>query len=107
NRFTNLVKNLTVFEDNMKNNIDKTFGLVYSQRVMLTLIDKGLAREEAYDLVQPKPLESWETKMPFREPISADKRSTEVLSGEEIDGLFDENHHLQRVDIIFRRAALE
>ena len=75
NRFTNLVKNLTVFEDNMKNNIDKTFGLVYSQRVMLTMIDKGLAREEAYDLVQPKAMESWETKVPFRELISADDGS--------------------------------
>lgn len=107
NRFTNLVKNLTVFEDNMKNNIDKTFGLVYSQRVMLTMIDKGLAREEAYDLVQPKAMESWETKVPFRELISADERIAEVLTKEEIDGLFDENHHLQRVDVIFRRAGLE
>lgn len=107
NRFTNLVKNLTVFEDNMKNNIDKTFGLVYSQRVMLTMIDKGLAREEAYDLVQPKAMESWETKVPFKELISADERITEVLTTEEIDGLFDENHHLQRVDVIFRRAGLQ
>ncbi|SDK34678.1 adenylosuccinate lyase [Lacicoccus qingdaonensis] len=107
NRFTSLVKNLTVFEDNMKNNIDKTFGLVYSQRVMLTMIDKGLAREEAYDLVQPKAMESWETKVPFKELISADERITEVLTTEEIDGLFDENHHLQRVDVIFRRAGLE
>ena len=107
NRFTNLVKNLTVFEDNMKNNIDKTFGLVYSQRVMLTMIDKGLAREEAYDLVQPKAMESWETKVPFRDLISADERITEVLTEEEIGGLFDENHHLQRVDVIFRRAGLE
>ncbi|CAM4273528.1 adenylosuccinate lyase [Lacicoccus alkaliphilus] len=107
NRFTNLVKNLTVFEDNMKTNIDKTFGLVYSQRVMLTLIDKGLAREEAYDLVQPKAMESWETRQPFKELISADGRITDVLSRDEIDGLFDENHHLQRVDVIFRRAGLE
>ena len=107
NRFTNLISNLTVFADNMKNNIDKTFGLVYSQRVMLTMIDKGLAREEAYDLVQPKAMESWETKVPFRELISADERITEVLTQEEIDGLFDENHHLQRVDVIFRRAGLE
>ena len=107
NRFTNLFKNLTVFEDNMKNNIDKTFGLVYSQRVMLTMIDKGLAREEAYDLVQPKAMESWETKVPFRDLISADERITEVLTEEEIGGLFDENHHLQRVDVIFRRAGLE
>lgn len=107
NRFTNLVKNLTVFEGNMKANIEKTFGLVYSQRVMLTLIDKGLAREEAYDLVQPKAMESWETRQPFKELVSADERITDVLSAEEIDGLFDENHHLQRVDVIFRRAGLE
>ena len=107
NRFTNLVKNLTVFEDNMKENIDKTFGLVYSQRVMLTLIDKGLAREEAYDLVQPKAMESWETRQPFKELILSDKRITDVLGMEEIEGLFDENHHLQRVDVIFRRAGLE
>src|SRR5690625_3721957 len=107
NRFTNLVKNLTVFEDNMKANIDKTFGLVYSQRVMLTLIDKGLSREAAYDLVQPKAMESWETRQPFKDLISADDRITDVLSREEIDGLFDENHHLQRVDVIFRRAGLE
>lgn len=107
NRFTNLVKNLTVFEDNMKANIDKTFGLVYSQRVMLTLIDKGLAREEAYDLVQPKAMESWETRQPFKELILSDDRITDVLGTEEIEGLFDENHHLQRVDVIFRRAGLE
>ncbi|SOC40900.1 adenylosuccinate lyase [Salinicoccus kekensis] len=107
NRFTNLVKNLTVFEDNMKANIDKTFGLVYSQRVMLTLIDKGLAREEAYDLVQPKAMESWETRQPFKELILSDDRITDVLGMEEIEGLFDENHHLQRVDVIFRRAGLE
>ncbi|MCD2137477.1 adenylosuccinate lyase [Salinicoccus halitifaciens] len=107
NRFTNLIKNLTVFEDNMKANIDKTFGLVYSQRVMLTLIDKGLAREAAYDLVQPKAMESWETRQPFKELILSDKRITDVLSHDEIEGLFDENHHLQRVDVIFRRAGLE
>ena len=106
-RFTNIVRNLTVFEDNMKANIDKTFGLVYSQRVMLTLIDKGLVREEAYDLVQPKAMESWETKVPFRELVEKDERIQELLSPEEIEDCFDETHHLKRVDIIFKRAGLE
>src|SRR5699024_3601594 len=73
-RFANIIGNLTVFEDNMKANIDRTFGLVYSQQVMLTLIDKGLVREEAYDLVQPKAMESWETKVPFRELVEKDQR---------------------------------
>lgn len=107
NRFSGIVDRLTVFEDNMKANIDKTFGLVYSQRVMLTLIDKGMVRETAYDLVQPKAMASWETKVPFKELIEQDEQITEVLSSEEIDGCFDENHHLQRVDIIFKRAGLE
>lgn len=106
-RFTNIIKNLTVFEDNMKANIDKTFGLVYSQRVMLTLIDKGLVREEAYDLVQPKAMESWETKVPFRELVQDDARIKELLTPEELEECFDENHHLKRVDIIFQRAGLE
>ncbi|MCG1010850.1 adenylosuccinate lyase [Salinicoccus sp. ID82-1] len=106
-RFTGIIRNLTVFEDNMKANIDKTFGLVYSQRVMLTLIDKGLVREEAYDLVQPKAMESWETKVPFRELVEQDDRIQELLTEAEIDDCFDETHHLKRVDIIFRRAGLE
>src|SRR5690625_1938328 len=53
NRFTNVVKNLTVYPENMKRNIDKTFGVIFSQRVLLALIDNGLSREEAYNIVQP------------------------------------------------------
>ncbi|MGT2596939.1 lyase family protein [Staphylococcus aureus] len=65
NRFTNIVDRLTVFEDNMRNNIDKTFRLIFfSQRVLLALINKGMVREEAYDKVQPKAMISWETKTP-------------------------------------------
>lgn len=107
NRFSNIIKNLTVFPENMKANIDKTFGLVYSQRVMLTLIDKGLAREEAYDLVQPKAMESWETKVPLRELVGEDAHIKAVLTAEELDECFNENHHLRRVDHIFKRAGLE
>ena len=107
NRFGRIMKNLTVFPENMKANIDKTFGLVYSQQVMLTLIDKGLSREEAYDLVQPKAMESWETKVPLRELAGKDARIQEVLTTEELDECFNENHHLSRVDTIFKRAGLE
>ena len=58
----------------MKRNIDKTFGLIYSQRVMLTLINKGMVREEAYDIVQPKAMESWETQTPFRTLVEQDEK---------------------------------
>ena len=107
NRFGRIMKNLTVFPENMKANIDKTFGLVYSQQVMLTLIDKGMSREEAYDLVQPKAMESWATKVPLRELAAKDERIQEVLTAEELDGCFNENHHLSRVDTVFKRAGLE
>ena len=107
NRFTNIVDRLTVFEDNMRTNIDKTFGLIFSQRVLLALINKGMVREEAYDKVQPKAMESWETKTPFRELIEQDDTITNVLSKEELDECFNPKHHLNQVDTIFERAGLE
>ena len=107
NRFTNIVERLTVFEDNMLANIDKTFGLIYSQRVLLALINKGLAREAAYDKVQPKAMESWETKTLFRTLIEQDSSITDLLSTEELDECFNPKHHLNQVDTIFKRAGLE
>ena len=107
NRFTNIVERLTVFEDNMLANIDKTFGLIYSQRVLLALINKGLAREAAYDKVQPKAMTSWETKTPFRTLIEEDTSITDLLSTEELDECFNPKHHLNQVDTIFSRAGLE
>ena len=107
NRFTNIVERLTVFEDNMLDNIDKTFGLIYSQRVLLALINKGLAREAAYDKVQPKAMESWETKTPFRTLIEEDATITDLLTKEDLDECFNPKHHLNQVDTIFQRAGLE
>ncbi|MBU7217461.1 adenylosuccinate lyase [Staphylococcus gallinarum] len=106
NRFTNIVDRLTVYEDNMKANIDKTFGLIYSQRVLLALINKGMAREAAYDSVQPKAMESWQTKTPFRTLIEQDDAITSQLSKEELDECFNPEHHLNQVDTIFERAGL-
>ncbi|MDV2886775.1 adenylosuccinate lyase [Alkalihalophilus pseudofirmus] len=107
NRFGNIVKNLTVFPENMKRNMTRTYGLIYSQRVLLSLIDKGMAREEAYDLVQPKTMEAWEKGIQFRELVEAEEAITAVLSKEEIDDCFDYNYHLQHVDTIFKRLGLE
>ncbi|MBC2373399.1 adenylosuccinate lyase [Listeria booriae] len=106
NRFGNIVKNLTVFPENMKRNMDRTLGLIYSQRVLLTLIDKGMAREEAYDTVQPKAMEAWETQVPFRTLVEAEPKITDRLSKEEIDDCFDYNYHLKQVDMIFNRLGL-
>lgn len=106
NRFGNIVKNLTVYPENMKRNMDRTLGLIYSQRVLLTLIDKGLAREEAYDTVQPKAMESWEKQVPFRTLLDNDDKITSLLSKEELDECFDYHHHLKQVDYIFDRLGL-
>ncbi|EDN9714268.1 adenylosuccinate lyase [Listeria monocytogenes] len=106
NRFGNIVKNLTVFPENMKRNMDRTLGLIYSQRVLLALIDKGLAREAAYDVVQPRAMEAWEKQVPFRELVEQDANITENLSAEEIADCFDYNYHLKNVDLIFDRLGL-
>ncbi|MBB6283574.1 MULTISPECIES: adenylosuccinate lyase [Geobacillus] len=107
NRFANIVKNLLVYPENMKKNMERTFGLIYSQRVLLALIDKGMTREEAYDLVQPKAMEAWERQVPFRSLLEADERITNRLTKEELDDCFDYRHHLKHVDTIFARLGLE
>lgn len=106
NRFSNIVKNLTVYPENMKRNMDRTLGLIYSQRVLLALIEKGLPREEAYDTVQPKAMESWEKQVPFRQLIEADETIASHLSPDEIADCFDYQYHLKHVDTIFERLHL-
>lgn len=106
NRFGNIVKNLTVFPENMKRNMDRTFGLIYSQRILLALIDKGLVREEAYDTVQPLTARAWDEQTNFRPLVEANEKITSYLSQEEIDECFNYNHHLNRVDEIFERCGL-
>ncbi|MFC4023313.1 adenylosuccinate lyase [Oceanobacillus longus] len=106
NRFGNIVKNLTVFPENMKRNIDKTHGVIFSQRVLLKLIDKGMAREAAYDIVQPKAMQAWETATHFKQLVEADEIIAGKITQEEIDDCFDYTYHLKNVDVIFGRIGL-
>lgn len=106
NRFGNIVKNLTVFPENMLRNMDATFGLIYSQRVLLKLIDNGMSREVAYDLVQPKTAISWDEQVQFRPLLEADPEVTAILSQADLDDAFDYHHHLKNVDVIFERVGL-
>ncbi|MBP1048342.1 adenylosuccinate lyase [Enterococcus sp. BWM-S5] len=106
NRFGNIVKNLTVFPENMKRNMNATFGLIYSQRVLLKLIDHGMTREEAYDLVQPKTAYAWDHQTDFKPLLEQDEKITSVLSQDELDDAFDYNYHLKNVDTIFERVGL-
>jgi len=107
NRFSGVVEKLTIFEDNMHDNIYKTFGLTFSQRVLHKLIDTGMSREKAYDTVQPLAMKAWEEKTMFRDLVEADETVQEQLSEEEIDEAFDLDHHTRNVDRIFKRVGLE
>jgi len=106
NRFAGVIEKLTIFEDNMKENIYKTFGLTFSQRVLHMLIDKGMSREKAYDTVQPLAMKAWEEKKMFRDLVETDETIQANLSEEDIDKAFDLNHHTQNVDRIFKRVGL-
>lgn len=106
NRFSKIVENLTVFPENMKRNMESTYGLIYSQRVLLKLIDHGMTREEAYDLVQPKTAYAWDHQTAFRPLLEEDEKIMSILSNEELDDAFDYNYHLKNVDIIFERVGL-
>lgn len=106
NRFGNIVKNLTVFPDNMRRNMDRTFGIIFSQRILLALIEKGWSREAAYDAVQPKAMQAWEEETMFRTLIEQDAQMGSLFTSDELDELFDPSHHVRRVDVIFERCGL-
>ena len=105
-RFGNIIKNLTVFPENMLRNMDATFGLIYSQRVLLKLIDKGMSREIAYDLVQPCTAKAWDEKLAFRSVLETQPEIMSTLSKEEIDDAFDYHYHIKNVDLIFKRVGI-
>ena len=106
-RFSNVMENLVVFEDNMEANIWKTHGLVFSQRVLNKLIDQGMVREQAYDAVQPLAMRAWKEQISFKPLVQEDPFISSQLSSEVIDELFDLTHHSKQVDQIFARVGLE
>ncbi len=107
NRLANVVENLVVFKDNMRENMERTFGLYNSQRILLKLIDKGMSREAAYDMVQPRAMTAWNERRSFREILLNDAEITAILSGDDIEEAFDVNYHLSRVDEILDRVGLD
>jgi adenylosuccinate lyase len=106
NRFTKIIKELTVFPEMMQQNMGHSLGLVFSQQVMLALIDQGLTREEAYEVVQPLAMEAWSSQSPFLPLLLASAKVGELLSPEEIQACFDPKYHLKYVDVVFDRLGL-
>jgi len=104
--FTSIMKGLKVYPENMRRNIELSQGLVFSQRVLIALINKGLAREEAYKLVQDDAMKAWQEKKSFLSLLEADRRITAHLIKKELDSLFDYGYYLKHVDEVFERLGL-
>lgn len=106
-KFTDIIAGLLVYPENMMKNLEQTRGLIFSQRVLLALVEeKGLTRERAYELVQRNAMQSWRTGERFRDLLLQDSEVTEQLSREEIDELFNYDYHLRNIDEIYSRFGL-
>ncbi len=104
NRFNGVLKNLVVYPENMKKNLNLTGGLIYSQRVLLALTEKGATREEAYKIVQRNAMKVWQEKKDFFKELKNDLELKKYLSDDELKELFDINYHLKNIDFIFNRV---
>ncbi len=102
-----LIKNLVVYPENMKRNLELTNGLIYSQKVLLALMKKGVQRQQAYQLVQSSSLESWEKQIPFKATLCSNKEVIKYLSIDEIEGLFSYDEIFKNVDYIYKRVGIE
>lgn len=104
--FTSIMKGLEVYPENMRRNLELTQGLIFSQRVLLALIDKGVSREKAYKIVQGNAMKAWQEKRSFLSLLEAATEITAYLSKSELESLFDYNYYLKYVDNIFERLGL-
>ena len=105
-QMTRIIEGLLVYPDRMKENMDRSFGLMFSQRVLLKLADKGLPRQAAYEIVQRNAMRAWRERTAFRDLLAADHEITHHLTSADLDTCFDPSWYLRNVDAVFRRAAL-
>ena len=103
NRFNGIVDNLVVHEDNMLKNTDKFGGIVFSQKVLLTLVSKGLSREDAYSIVQRNALDAFNNHGNFKENLLNDKDIINLITPQELETIFDKKAFLQNIDKIYAR----
>jgi len=104
--FTRIMDELVVFPDRMRANLESTHGLVASQRVLLALTEAGMARQDAYKIVQRGAMQSWETSEPLHCILSREPAVTELLTPEALETLFDHGYHLAHIDTAFARLGI-
>jgi adenylosuccinate lyase len=105
-QMTRIIEGLRVYPERMRENLERSFGLIFSQRVLLRLTDKGLARQTAYEIVQRNAMRAWRERVPFRDLLAADPDIAAHLSPAELDASFDPSWYLRHVDAVFRRAGV-
>ncbi len=105
NSFAKVVEKLLVYPDNMKRNLEQMGGLVFSERIMLKLVEKGLSREEGYVIVQENAAKAWSGE-DFRKALESDERVLSVIALEDLAEIFNYEHHIRNVDVIFERLGL-
>jgi adenylosuccinate lyase len=99
-----IIKNWKVNADRMKENIDLTRGLIFSQSVLLALTKKGISREQAFRLVQRNSLKAWKKRLDFKDLLQSDKEIREILTKEEVNSCFSLQPYLEKIDYIFDRV---
>ena len=104
--FAGVVRDMDVHTDRMTRNVESTHGVVFSQRVLLALIEAGMAREEAYAIVHDRAMQSWQNGEDFRGLIRSEPEVAARLNGDELESLFDYGYYVRHVDETFERAGL-
>jgi len=103
-RFLGVIEKLVVDKDRMKKNMDSTGGLVFSQRLMLTLVEKGITREDAYTIVQGLARRAWDGEKNFIDLVKVDSKIKEYLKPKEVEAVFDPKYFVRHTDFIFKRV---
>jgi adenylosuccinate lyase len=104
--FLSIMDGLQIHPDNMQKNVELTKGLIFSQRVLIALIDKGLTRQKAYELVQRNAMKSWRERKDFLGLLKSDTEVAAQISQSDLESIFDYNQFLQHIDSIFSRLGL-
>ena len=104
NRLAGIIEKLLIYPDNMMTNLNRLKGLIFSQRVMLAMVDKGLKREDAYRLTQRNAMKVWAGEGTFKDLLEADEEVMQTLSKEELESLFDLSFYTKQIDFIFKKV---
>ena len=105
--FTRVMSGLRVYSDRMWQNIELTRGLVFSQRVLIALLESGLSRERSYEIVQACAMRSWDESADFRDLLRQEPEVTDRLPGDELEAIFDYNYYMRYVEDSFMRLGLD